>query len=327
MKQILFDTFGPPNLVAKCVEVPDVGAPSAWEVVVDVAAFPINVADLAILAGRYGTLPKLPSTIGMEASGVIAEVGSAVKDFQPGDCVVVLGNNNWAERRKLPVSAVHKVPRDCDLRQMSMLKVNPTTAQLLLNNYVELVSGDWILQTAPLSSVGRCVIQLARTRGIKTINVVRRVETASEIMALGGDHIVEDGHDLAQQVRAILRHDPIKLALDAVAGPGVQRLAECLSEGGKIVNYGMLSNEPCLLSPEQTIFRGVSLHGFWLSKLLNRLSLNERRTHFDSLAELIADGRLSIAIDSCFAIRDIGAAIQRAEQTGRKGKVVVECRK
>ncbi len=327
MKQIQFDTFGPPSLVAKCVEVPDVGAPSAWEVVVDIAAFPINVADLAMLAGRYGTLPKLPSTIGMEASGVVAEVGSAVKDVQPGDCVVVLGNNNWAERRKLAVGAVHKIPCDSDMLQMSMLKVNPTTAQMLLADYVALTTGDWVLQSAPLSSVGRCVIQLAKAKGLKTINVVRRAETAPEVTALGGDHVVEDGAELAQRVRALVRHDPIKLAFDAVAGPGVQRLAECLSDGGKIVNYGMLSNEPCVLGPEQTIFRGISLHGFWLSKMLNRLSLVERKTLFDSMAQMIAGGHLHIEVDSRFAIRDIGAAIQRAEQSGRNGKVLVECRK
>lgn len=327
MKQIQFDTFGPPSLVAKCVEVADVGAPSAWEVVVDIVAFPINVADLAMLAGRYGTLPKLPSTIGMEASGIVVEVGSSVKDIQPGDRVVVLGNNNWAERRKVAVGAVHKISSEGDMHQMSMLKVNPTTAQMLLTDCVALSPGDWVLQNAPLSSVGRCVIQLAKAKELKTINVVRRIEAAAEVTELGGDHVLEDGPDLAQRVRSLVRHDPIKLALDAVAGHGVQRLAECLSEGGKIVNYGMLSNEPCVIGPEQTIFRGISLHGFWLSKFLNRLSLLERKSLFDSMAEMIASGQLKIAVDSCFGIRDISAAIQRAEQSGRSGKVLIECRK
>ena len=326
MIQIQFDTFGPPSKVARCVNVPDVGAPSAWEVVVDVKAFPINVADLAVLSGRYGTLPSLPSTIGLEAAGVVAEVGSAVKELQPGDRVVLLGNNNWAERRKLPVGAVHKVAGDCDLHQMAMLKVNPTTALVMLKDFVELSEGDWVVQSAPLSSVGRCVMQIAKARGLRTINVVRRAEAVAEVKQLGGDIAVEDGADLAQRVRAIVRHDPVKLVLDAVAGSGVQRLAECLSEGGKVVNYGMLSNEPCVIGCEQTIFRNISLHGFWLSKLLNRLSLVERKTLFESLATMVSEGKLNIAIDSCFDIRDISAAIQRAEQGGRSGKVMVECR-
>ncbi len=344
IRQIQFDSFGPPSLVARCVNVADVGIPSAWEVVVDVAAFPINVADLAMLAGRYGTLPKLPSTIGMEAAGTVTAVGSSVKEITSGDRVVLLGNQNWAERRKLPVSAVHKIPADSDLMQMSMLKVNPTTAHLLLSEFVKLETGDWIIQNAPLSSVGQCIIQLAKIKGLRTINVVRPAnsqtvdqsvtppgrttnQATAQVLALGGTAVVEDGLDLAQRVRALLRHDPLKLALDAVAGPNVQRLAECLNEGGQIVNYGMLSNEPCSISPEQTIFRGISLQGFWLSKLLNRFSLNERRTVFDTLAQLMATGQLKLQVDSCFTLSDIGAALQRAEQSGRSGKVIVECRK
>lgn len=326
MKQIQVEAFGPPSQVAKCVDGPDVGAPSAWEVIVDVSAFPLNVADLAILSGRYGTLPKLPSIVGMEAAGVVAEVGSSVKDLQAGDHVVILGNNNWAERRKLPVAAIHKVPKAADLLQMSMLKVNPTTAYLMLTNFAELSPGDWVLQTAPLSSVGGCVIQIAKSRGLRTINVVRRAESISAVQQLGGDIAIEDGPDLAQRLRGLIRHDSLMLALDAVAGAGVERLAECLSEGGKIINYGMLSNEPCMLGAEQTIFRGISLQGFWLSKALNKFSLVERKTLFDMLAELILSEKLKMAVDSCFGMHNIAAAIQRAEQGGRSGKVVVQCR-
>ncbi len=70
--------------------------------------------------------------------------------------------------------------------------------------------------------------------------------------------------------------EPIRLALDAVAGPGVNRLAECLVEGATIVNYGMLSTEACVLSPEQTIFRNIQLRGFWLAKLLSRMPQSKR---------------------------------------------------
>lgn len=324
MKQIQFESFGPPSQVAKCVEVADVGAPSAWEVVVDVTAFPINVADLATLAGRYGTLPKPPCGIGMEGAGVIAQCGSAVKDYQVGDRVVILGNNNWAQRRKLPVAAIHKVPADADMEQMAMLKVNPTTAHVLLHDFVELKPGDWVLQNAPLSSVGSCVIQLAKSQGLRTVNIVRRPEAAASVTQLGGDMVILDGPDLDSRLRSIVR-EPIKLALDAVAGSAVQRMAECLCEGGKIINYGMLSNEPCSLSPEQTIFRNISLQGFWLSKMLNRLSLAQRKTLFDALIERIMKKELHMEIDSRFPIHDIQSAIRQAEQGQRRGKVLVLC--
>lgn len=323
MKQIQFQSFGQPSLVARCVEVPDVGSPSAWEVVVEIEAFPINVADLAMLSGNYGTLPKLPATIGMEAVGKVIECGTAVKTLSIGDRVVLLGNNNWAERRKVPLGAVHRVDTDGDATQYAMLKVNPATAYLLLTNFINLEPGDWIIQTAPLSSVGQCIIQIAQARGLKTINVVHRADIKAEIIDRGGDIVLVDDPDLADRVRAAIGHDPLQLALDAVAGSGVQRLAECLSEGGQIINYGMLSNESCAISAEQTIFRGISLKGFWLSKILNRMSQAERTDLFDTLSHLMTSGKLKIDVDGCFPIADIHQALRRAEARGRNGKVIV----
>jgi mitochondrial enoyl-[acyl-carrier protein] reductase / trans-2-enoyl-CoA reductase len=327
MKQIQFSAFGQPSLVARCVEAPDVGSPSAWEVIVEIEAFPINVADLAMLSGNYGTLPKLPSPIGMEAVGRVIECGSAVQTLAVGDRVVLLANNNWAERRKVPVSAVHKVSAalftTAEVAQLSLLKVNPATAYMLLNEFVKLEPGDWVIQTAPLSSVGQCVMQLAQARGLKTVNVIHRADLKAEVMARGGDVVLEDGADLAQSVRAAIGYDPIRLGLDAVAGSGVQRLAECLSEGSQIINYGMLSGESCVISADQTIFRGISLQGFWLSKILNRLSQSERTALFDTLSDLVVSGKLAIDIDSYFPIAQIDQALRRAEQGNRKGKVIV----
>ena len=323
MKQIRFTSFGQPSAVAKCVEVPDVGPPSAWEVIVEVEAFPINPADLAMLSGRYGKLPKLPATIGMEAVGRVAICGTAVKDLAVGDRVVILANNNWAERRKVPIAAVHKVPCDGDVTQYAMMKVNPATAYMLLNRFQQLSENDWIIQTAPLSSVGQCVMQIAKAMKLRTINVVRRADTKPEVVSLGGDLAIEDGPDLAQRVRTAIGHHPLRLALDAVAGAGVQRLAECLSEGGQIINYGMLSTEHCLLSPEQSIFRGISLVGFWLSNILNRLTLPERTSLYSAISDLIGTNQLKMAIDSQFSLHDIAEALRRAEQGGRSGKVIV----
>jgi NADPH:quinone reductase-like Zn-dependent oxidoreductase len=246
-----------------------------------------------------------------------------VKEIQVGDRVVLLANDNWAQRRKVPLAAVHKVPVDADVQQMAMLKVNPATATMLLDQFVALETSDWIIQNAPLSSVGECVTQLAKIKGIRTVNIVRRPESIARVLELGGDVALEDGPDLAARVEKATRNAPIKLSLDAVAGPGIQRMAECLTEGGKIVNYGMLSGEACRLEPDQTIFRGITLVGFWLSRMLNRLSLHERRTLFDSLAQWMMEGKLKIDVDTEYPFSRVIEAIHHAEQPRRNGKIIV----
>ena len=322
MKRVQFTRFGPPTEVATIVDGPDVGAPSAWEAVVQVEAFPINPSDLAMLAGRYGKLPTLPAPIGMEAVGRIVERGASVTNFAVGDRVVLLGNDNWAERRKIAVSALQKIPADGDLLQYAMLKVNPSTDRLMLEE-ASLAPGDFVLTTAPLSGVGCCLLQIARARGLRTVSLVRSDDARNRVLAAGGDVAVEMGPDLAARVRKAVAGRPIKLALDAVAGAGVDQLAQCLADGGKIVVYGMLSGEPAMLGAEHIVFRGISLQGFWASKVLNRLSLAERQDHYGSLSELIAQGRLRMPIDATFPFSQIREAIRRAEQSGRRGKVLV----
>ena len=77
--------------------------------------------------------------------------------------------------------------------------VNPPTASLLLSEFVDLKPGDWVIQNAANSGVGSYLIQLAKLRGFKTINVVRRESAVAAVEAEGGDLVLVDGPDLAKR--------------------------------------------------------------------------------------------------------------------------------
>jgi len=297
--------------------------PMAWEVIVQVEAFPINPADLAMILGQYGFLYQPPTAIGMEAAGRIVEIGRSVKDLNIGDPVIILANNNWSQFRKIPATLVVKVPPEADINQMAMLKVTGLTAWKLLNDIVTLKPGDTVIQNAPLSAVGRYVIQLANILGVKTINLVRRPEQFSEVKRLGGTLCFVDEIEVSMRVREQIGKTTLRLALDCVGGPSTERLGQCLNENGTVVNYGMLSLEPCVFSPEHLIFRNVRLVGFWLSRILNKMSAADRTHQISQLANLVCEGKLVGAIDSTFPIEEIESAFRRCEQSGRNGKVIV----
>ena len=141
MKQVLIDRYGPPEEVARCAEVPDVGAPSAGEVVFDVLAFPINPADVSFCRGTYRLKPTLPATPGAEAIGRVTAVGAGVSHVRPGDLVINLERENWAQRRRVKADAVIAVSSALELRQAAMLRINPPTALLLLTDVVKLEPG------------------------------------------------------------------------------------------------------------------------------------------------------------------------------------------
>src|SRR6266849_2833094 len=117
MKQVLLERYRAPAEAVRCVDVPDVGAPSAGEVVFDVLAFPINPADLSMCRGTYRLRPPLPAGIGAECVGRVTAVGGGVAHVKPGDLVINLQRENWTQRRRVAGDDVIPVPARMDLRQ------------------------------------------------------------------------------------------------------------------------------------------------------------------------------------------------------------------
>jgi NADPH:quinone reductase-like Zn-dependent oxidoreductase len=218
---------------------------------------------------------------------------------------------------------VIKMPAEVDVLQAAMLKVNPATAQLMLRNYVDLAPGDWVIQNAANSAVGINLIRLARARGIRTVNVVRRESLIGPLKAIGADVVVVDGIDLADRVRAGTGGAAIPLAIDAVAGPATLHLADCLADDGIVVNYGLLSGRPCQIGPGQVVFRGITLTGFWLAKLMRAMPLSEIRALYGDLAGRLADGTLGVAIEATYPLERIKEAMEHAGREGRSGKILL----
>jgi NADPH:quinone reductase-like Zn-dependent oxidoreductase len=323
MKRVDIDRYGAPEEVARCVQVPDVGAPGAGEVVFDVLLFPINPADVSFCRGTYRLRPPLPATPGAECAGRVAAVGAGVAHVKPGDLVINLQRENWAQRRRVKADDVIAIPAGLDLQQAAMVRINPPTALLLLTDFVTLKPGDWVIQNVANSAVGRLVIRLARARGVKTVNVVRRASLFAELKALGADACVVDGPGLAADVTTRTGGAPIRLALDAVSGRATARLSGCLADGGVVVNYGSMSGEDPVMSRAGLIGGGQTLAGFILGRGLSTRTLAEVRALYADLARQVAAGDLTVPVEKIYPIDDIQAALVHAQRGERAGKVLV----
>jgi NADPH:quinone reductase-like Zn-dependent oxidoreductase len=317
-------SFGRPDTAIEAVEQADPGEPGAEEVVVEAEFAPINPADLLNIEGKYGAVPPpLPLTPGAEGVGRIAKAGSAVRHVKPGDRVMLPGPGCWRERIKAPGKAVFPLPEGADPKQLAMLRVNPPTAYLMLHQFVAPRAGQWLIQNAANSGVGHCLIRLARLAGMKTVNVVRREELVAPLRALGGDVVLTDGPDLDVRVRAAIGAAALPLAIDAVGGSGTQRLARCVSDGGTVVNYGILSGEPCMVDGRETVFRDVRLRGFWLRKWFADTPPAQIADVYRELTAKVADGTLAVEVEAVYPIRRIKEAVAHAARGGRSGKVLI----
>lgn len=298
-------------------------APASGQARVKVLAAPINPSDVLTLTGEYGMLPPLPAIGGSEGVGRVEELGPQVADLEVGQLVLLpAGCGTWVSHLNAPANKLIPLP-EADPLQLAMLTVNPPTASLLLSQFVDLKPGDWVIQNAANSGVGSYLIQLARLRGFKTINVVRRESALAGVQAEGGDVVLVDGADLAQRVQAASAGAKVRLGIDAVGGEATDHLAACLCEGGVLVNYGMMSRQPCQVSPASIVFRDVSLRGFWLAKWFQTATPAERMKVFGELTQLIASGKLHTRVAATYDLSQIKAAVAAAASGERAGKILI----
>jgi mitochondrial enoyl-[acyl-carrier protein] reductase / trans-2-enoyl-CoA reductase len=323
MKVVQFNAFGAAHEVARIVDCPEPESLDAGEVLVEVEAFPINPVDLLTIAGSYAVRPPLPAVPGSEALGRVIAIADGVSHVAAGDRVLMMSRENWVQRKKIKANEAIRIDVDADPLQLAMLKINPPTAYLMMTRFQELAKGDWLIQNAANSGVGTCLISFARAQGVRTVNVVRRAELMAPLTERGADLVLVDGPDLDERVRAAIGTDRLALGIDAVAGDATGRLAQCLSDGGVVVNYGMLSDMPCAVDPHQIVFHEITLTGFWLVRFLTAMSTDEKTSLYAELAGRVASGELNMDVEAVYPLDDLGPALEHAARPGRGGKIMI----
>ena len=295
------------------------------DVLISMEAAPLNPSDFVLVRGMYGIRPAFPSPVGAEGVGRVTQTGSKVDRALQGKRVLILPTyeqGTWADQVVVPVRNIVPMSDEADPIQLSMIGINPATAYLLLNRYVSLMPGDWIGQTAANSAMGQYVIKLAKLAGVKTLNVVRREEAAEQVRQFGGDRVVHQGDDLQKDIERALDGKKLSLVLDTVGGTPVGELAKALKTGGSVVVYALQSGHFPALSPKDFIYRGLSLHGFWLINWIRNAPRTEIQEIYQKLGDLVAEGSLSAAVEHVYPLDQFKEAFEQSSKSNRSGKIL-----
>lgn len=308
LEKLQLQEFSPPPL-------------AAGQVLVAMLAAPVNPADLNFIEGTYGVKPTLPATPGVEGCGTV--VASQAATFQPGDRVIFLRRAaTWASHTVVAAEALFKLPAAIDPLQAAMLKVNPATAWRLLHGFGRPEAGEWIVQNAGNSAVGRCVIQLARALGIRTVSLVRRPELIDELTALGGDVVLLDDEAGLSAAKQVLGGATAALAFNAVGGDSALRLMNLLREGATHITFGAMAKRPLTVPNGLLIFRDLQLRGLWVTRWIENAPEGEVRAVYEDLAARVAAGQLLQPVDSTHPLADFAAGFARLTAPDRAGKVL-----
>ncbi|MEW2258665.1 zinc-dependent alcohol dehydrogenase family protein [Streptomyces sp. NPDC047869] len=309
-----------------------VPTPQAGQALIRVKATPIHASDLHVLRGRYGFSAAFPAVGGaMECVGRVAALGPDTAAPTVGERVVVAAvpaipgppvAGTWQEYLVADTQRLLPVSDDLSDSSACQLAVNPLTALLLVTRELDVQPGEWLLQTAAGSTVGRLVIQLCRHLGVRTINVVRRRAAVEEIRALGGDEVIcTEDEDLLQRVAETAGPTGVRKAVDCVAGAVGAQVSQALAPGGEVVVYGALSthrqSDPSALTiPLQArslIYETKTVRGFWLNRWFGAASPEDVLRALSQVRGLVADGVLSIPRGQPFPLERFPEAVALAE--------------
>ena len=319
MKTIQLTAYGNPAQNLKMVEVPEPKAPSGGEALVRMEYAPIAYSDLLLANGVYFLHPEPPSVIGGEGAGIVEAIAPGVDSVRIGDRVTVpFKIFTWAEKVLAPARDLFVVPPSIDAKTASMLNINPTTAVLLLDEFVKLKAKDWIVLNAANALVARCLIAVAKSRDLKVVGIVRRAELIPEIKALGVDFTGVESAELPGQIREATNAAPLRLGLDAVGGPATATISSVLSPGAHLVSFAQLSGLPIHLPQADLIGKRLNVHGFWMyfDEYLPKI-----RAALTEATKVVASGKLTLPISAIYKPSQIKEAIEHAQ---RGGKVLLD---
>jgi len=315
MKAIQLKAYGQPPENIGVVEINDIDTIGNDEVVIAVLYSPVNPSDLLLMRGTYPIQPKLPAVIGGEGVGRIVSVGAAVTTVKPGDIVTIpFGVFAWSEKVVAKAADLIVLPANVDLQQAAMLSINPPTAVLLLEEFISLNAGDWIVLNAANASVSHSIISVAKSKGLKTLGIVRRKEAVAIALKAGADVVLVDDETVIAEAKKATGNAEIKLGLDAVGGKATNTLAQILGNDARLVTYAMMSREPINVSQIGLIFRRMQIHGFfmylphYIPKLKNAILQS---------VQLLAKGKLNVPVAKIYPPEKVKEAIQHTIDGGK----------
>ena len=282
------------------------------------------------------------------------EVVGDTGDVTVGDLVTpsFSGFGTWRSSLWLPADHLIRVPHGAELlAQHGPANVAPLfqtagTALRLLNDFVELRLGDVVVQNAGNSAVGLLASQMAAAvSGAMTVSLVRRknrstqqydemvnylMETGKNAAVFAEEDLLQDADALQQCIETIRRLGAApQLALNAVGGESASLLLKLLGDGGTMVTYGGMAQQPLQVKPTQFIFRDLRLVGYWHSRwMAQRSKADDRSAMVSQLVSLVLQDQVQCPAVECFALSDFSSALkfhaQQSHAAIRK-KVVFDC--
>ncbi len=320
MRAIRVDRHGDPSVLALTDDAPK-PVPTAGTALVRISAAGVNFVDIY---HRRGTYPvRLPFIPGLEAAGVVEEIGPGVTAVRPGDRVAYTGHlGSYAEYTAIETERLIKLPKDFSFEEGAAFPLQGMTAHYLIHDFRRVRRGDTVLVHAAAGGVGRLVVQWARYYGARVIGTVSTNEKAAAAKQAGADHvIVYTERNFADEVKRITDGRGADLIFDGVAKTTLPDDLEAAAKHGHIVVFGSASGPADPIVPHALGAKSLTLSGGSLQNHIASHADLQRRSR--AVLAAIKAGTLVLHIDRVVPLAEAHRAHEALESRQTVGKIIL----
>jgi NADPH:quinone reductase-like Zn-dependent oxidoreductase len=312
------------NLPRRLVELP-LPKPAQNQILIKMAFIPINQSDLLCSKGFYRLIATSPYFVGLEGSGVIAEIGEGIKThFQVGDKVHVHSRGTHAQFLLVNPEEISPISGDLSLDEAASHIVNPGTVSYMVALAVK-NGHKAVVSTAASSALGKMLIRALKAKGIKSINTVRKDKYIEELKKEGADYVLNsESADFEAQLKEIAEKENATIAFDAINGDFTDKLIHNLPAHSTIHVYGMLTGVKYDLNGVRHLEHHKTVKGLLYTDYLEEF---KQKGEMDKYYEEIHAPLKTIfksEVQKIYPLDEIIEAFEYYETNSSKGKVLIK---
>ncbi len=300
--------------------------PGPGQVLIRMAASPINPSDLGFLKGGYGFQKGLPIVPGFEGSGTVVAAGPGLLPRiwlgKRVACAVSATGGTWAEYLVTRAALCVPLQKSLSLEQGAMMLVNPLTA-LAFFDIVRREKHAALVNTAAASALGKMIIRLGHRYQVPVINIVRRQEQVDLLRSLGARFVLQSNDpNFYVQLRDLTHRLKATLILDAVGGELAQQLLDATPFGSTLLLYANLSGGRYSIDLRPLGMEDKRLAGFFLGNWVAKRNLIQvlRDTH---RVQRLAAADLQTVVQKRFPLSAVHQAVELYQRDMTAGKVLL----
>ena len=325
MKAVVLKEFGGPE-VMRIGEVPT-PEPGTGQVLVRVMATSVNRADLIQRQGHYPPPPGESEILGLEAAGVVEEIGAGVSRWKPGDRVMgLVAGGGYAQFVVVPADHLLPIPESIDFAQAACVSETYITAFLNIFLIGGLQSGETVLLHGGGGGVNTAGIQLCRRLVTDaTIIVTASPGKLDRVEQLGVDRVINyKEQDFAEEVRRFTDQRGADVILDHIGAAYLQSNLKCLAVEGRLVIIGLLGGSVAELNLAYVMVKRQRVIG----SVLRSRSGGEKRDITAEFARrvlpLVADRKIVPLVHRVYPLAEAPAAHEEMAASRHFGNIVLQ---